>query len=399
MRTLSARLLSFCVGLVLLGACLGLGGCGARAPDALERATSPGDEDRGQSVEEAPWARLSSEQVEEARFLGVPAAFENAVGMRFVYVPAGTFDMGSPPGEPGRAAGEEQHPVTLTLGYYLQVSPVTLRQLGRGESDEAATGVSFDEAVAFAAALSAQDPAWSYRLPTEAEWERACRAGSTSAYPWGPDAASPTLPAARNPWGLTGMTRGLREWCRDRFAPLPSWPMGDPLGPHEPEGSGHVVRGGGSSATPARSAKRGQAAADTRAADLGFRLVVPVGYGLGAYGSVAVTFRLTDEEGPPGGALPDAHYDLRVIKMNDRLSARMAGVETPWRRIPHPTMPITLRMVPGKYYVYAEASRGGSLARGREIKFHAWGRRVDVPVPVPERDLSRYGSGADEKPQ
>jgi formylglycine-generating enzyme required for sulfatase activity len=353
------------------------------------------------SVEGLPWARLSPGQIEEATFLGIPAAFENERGMRFVYVPAGTFEMGSPDSEPGRSLEEAQHSVTLTMGYYLQVSPVTNAQMGR-PGPGPATQVSYAEAVQFADALTASDSAWRYRLPSEAEWEHACRAGSQAAYAWG---AAPRAPPASggvpasNRWGLRGMHVGVREWCRDRYGPLPSWPVGDPLGPRAPDGTGQVVRGGGSVERPTRAAQRTHVAPDTRAEDLGFRLLAPVGYGLGRYGSVEVTFRLTDPLAGEGETPPETTYDLRIIKMNDRLSARMAGVETDWRLVKNPTLPVSLRMVPGKYYVYAETHRKGRLARGPEIKFHAWGKQVDVPVPIPERDAKRYGSGIDEKPQ
>ena len=373
-----------------------LSACGDGPSTGAPREAPPAHAAETVPVPGVDWARVSAAQLERATFLGVPAAFENARGMRFVFVPSGVFPMGSPDDEPGHAESEQLHEVSLTLGYYLQTTPVTAAQFG-GTGSGWATNVSHAEAASFAAVLGAEDPDWSYRLPSEAEWEYACRAGATTAYPWGPDAVGAT--DAPNPWGLSGLAVGIREWVRDRFGPLPSWAVGDPLGPRAPEGSGYVVRGGGTRARPARCAQRAGLAGTSRAPDLGFRLVVPVGYGLGAYGSVAVTFRLTDPMGGAGEAAPDAAYDLRIVKMNDRLSARMAGTELEWQRVERPSLPVTLRMVPGKYYVYAEAHRKGALVRGREIKFHAWGQAVDVPVPIPERDLRRYGSGSGEKPQ
>jgi len=190
---------------------------------------------------------------------------------------------------------------------------------------------------------------------------------------------------------------GPREWCADRYAELPSWIVQDPIGPGQ--GSSYVVRGGGRPAHPARSAARAEVAAEAQAPDLGFRLLVPVGYGLGRYGSVQVTFRLEDRRAGPGDVAPTGGYDLRLIRMNDRLTARTARVDAVWARVPAPPSPVTLSMVPGKYYIYSEAVHGGALDRGREIKFQVWDHPIEVPVPIPEKDMRRYGSGGHEKPQ
>ena len=171
----------------------------------------------------------------------------------------------------------------------------------------------------------------------------------------------------------------------------------DPLGPQE--GALRVVRGRGAGAPPARCAQRSGVAPQITARDLGVRLVVPLGYGLGRYGSVPVTFRLVDPEAKKGDAAITGGYDLRVIRMQDRLAARTAGTETVWQRVQDPGSPATLTMVPGKYYVYAERMRRGKLARGVEIKFQVWEKAIEISVPVPERDLGRYGSGGAEKPQ
>ena len=372
-----------------------LASCGGEsAPDVELPEPLPGA--RVVSLPTVPWATVTEAQLARANFLGIPAAFENAHGMRFVYIPGGAFEMGSPHGETGRADDEHRHEVTLTTGYYLQVQPVSATAFGQTGAGPA-VGVSWSEATAFAEQLSQDDDTWSYRLPTEAEWEHGCRAGSDAAFSWG--AKPQPVETEPNVYGLRDMHVGIREWCKDRYAPLPSWAVGDPLGPRAPEGDGYVIRGGGTPAQPARSAQRSHAPADTTAADLGFRLVVPVGYGLGRYGSVHVTFQLTDPKAGGRPSPPDPTYDLRIIKMNDRLSARMAGTETDWKLVKAPTLPLAMSMVPGKYYVYAETRRNGVLVRGREIKFHVWGQTVDVPVPVPERDLGRYGSGGHEKPQ
>jgi len=352
-----------------------------------------------------PWAQLSAAQIEEAARMGVPPAFENAWGMRFVYVPHGAFSMGSPEGEHGRQAGEALHEVRLRAGYFLQIGPVTIEQWQRrpdgpaqdvygGSMAYPAGHMSHEEALQFATWLSGQDETFDYRLPTEAEWEYACRAGSQSAYASG--SAYATLPEG-NAWGLRKMHVGSREWSLDRFGELATWTVQDPIGPNE--GKDFVVRGGGSAAAPARSAFRAAVAGSERAVDLGLRLLVPIGYGLGKYGSIDVTFRLEDRMAAAGAAAPSGGYDLRIIRMNDRLTARTALVDAVWARVVAPPSPVTLTMVPGKYYVYTEARRGEDMVRGLEIKFQVWDRPVEVPVPIPEKDMRRYGSGGQEKPQ
>jgi hypothetical protein len=121
------------------------------------------------------------------------------------------------------------------------------------------------------------------------------------------------------------------------------------------------------------------------------RLAVPVGYGLGRRGSVPVTFALVDPASGArlSGALP---YDLRVIRMQDRLGARMRGVDTDWKRVERPGSPVALAMVPGKYYVYCETRTPEGTRRGIEIKFHVHDPGLVVDVPLPEEDRARYGS-------
>ena len=110
----------------------------------------------------------------------------NSLGMRMVLVPAGTFRMGSPPGEPLRQEEEFPHRVTLTRGFRIASTEVTQRQWvalmpsnrSPRQGDELpVTSVSWQEAREFCLKLSQKEGA-TYRLPTEAEWECACRAGA-----------------------------------------------------------------------------------------------------------------------------------------------------------------------------------------------------------------------------
>jgi formylglycine-generating enzyme required for sulfatase activity len=145
---------------------------------------------------------------------GLAKEFTNSIGMKLVPIPAGKFRMGSPKGEPGQFDDEmPQHEVEISTAFYMGVYLVTQEEyekvLGKAPSYFAKTGggqgsvegldtrrfpvetVSWEEAQAFCAALTKQDttkPAgWEYTLPTEAEWEYACRAGTETAYYFGND--------------------------------------------------------------------------------------------------------------------------------------------------------------------------------------------------------------------
>ena len=275
--------------------------------------------DIGSSSADVPsWAKVAPEQIVEAKKHGVPVAFENDLGMRFVLIPAGTFVMGSPPTEQGRDELENQHAVTLTRPYYVQMTEVTNRQFRAFKPDhdsyddwgkslngdeQPAVRVSWNDAVAFAAWLSRRDPRRSYRLPTEAEWERACRAGTTTAFWWGETPSKEmanyydddfvsgrpsgpdfrvtlpvgTLPA--NPWGLYEVHGNAREWCSDWYddSPYEGGAATDPQGP-APSGS-HCTRGGAFGEAPymLRAAWRiGVQGDDEARSYVGFRLVSPL---------------------------------------------------------------------------------------------------------------------------
>jgi formylglycine-generating enzyme required for sulfatase activity len=241
---------------------------------------------------------------------------EEKSGCELVLIPAGRFAMGSPDGEEGRDGDEGPvHDVTLSA-FYLGRTPVTNAQYARfiattghrepeywanrgyNQPDQPVVGVDWDDAVAFCTWAGG-------RLPTEAEWEYACRAGTRTRYwsgddeedlarvGWYDENSERRLHAVgekpANPWGLHDMHGNVWEWCADRVGPYGAEPQMDPTGPergvevelHDGEkrvrGSARVVRGGSSwdDAWFARSAFRdGRHPAD-RDNDLGFRVVLP----------------------------------------------------------------------------------------------------------------------------
>jgi formylglycine-generating enzyme required for sulfatase activity len=186
----------------------------------------------------------------------------NSLGMRMVLVPAGTFRMGSAPGEPRRQADELPRSVTLTRPIRVAATEVTQGQWlalmpvnrSRHEGDDLpVTSVSWKGAVEFCARLSEKEGAI-YRLPTEAEWEHACRAGTTKpledpeldeAAWWSGNSDGRPHPGglkAPNAWGLFDLLGNVAEWTRDAYGPYEGTEATDPVGPAE--GGVRVVRGG-----------------------------------------------------------------------------------------------------------------------------------------------------------
>jgi formylglycine-generating enzyme required for sulfatase activity len=253
--------------------------------------------------------------------------FTNTLGMRLAYVPAGRFTMGSPASELHHDEDERPHVVTLTKPLYMGATEVTQAQwqsvMGknyvspdgvhpndqtgdrwRGD-DLPEDGVSWNEAVEFCKRLSAKT-GQSYRLPSEAEWEYACRAGATTPFhpgatltsrdanidggePYGDALASDwrerTIPVASfqpNAWGLYDMHGNLAEWCQDWYAP--GYAVGEvtnptgPSTPPDPNTATRVTRGGSwkHPAHIARSANRVNVFPQIKANYIGFRVVMEV---------------------------------------------------------------------------------------------------------------------------
>ncbi len=175
---------------------------------------------------------------------GRPGTVKNPIGIQLVEIPAGTFLMGRADGCWDR---KPAHKVTITRSFRMSVTEVTVEQYKAfrpdaavdGKGADAATGVSWRDAAAFCRWLSRKDGR-PYRLPTEAEWEYACRAGTKTAF-W--SGSKPPKPGQANPWGLKGMHSGPLEWCADFYGDYPGADQVDPVG--RAGGFARVVRGGG----------------------------------------------------------------------------------------------------------------------------------------------------------
>ena len=227
------------------------------------------------------------------------------VSMRFRWIPPGTFTMGSPEDEPGRMHREQAHPVTLSCGFWLADTPCTQEQwsavMGGSPSyfkgaDLPVESVSWGGCREFVAKLNARHEGLSPRLPTEAEWEYACRAGTTSAFndgsactrPAGKDSAldalgwygensedrtHPVRQKEANRWGLYDMHGNVFEWCADWFEEeLGRDAVVNPRGPES--GRSRVIRGGCFAYFGGcRSAYRNCVIPESRLPILGFRPV------------------------------------------------------------------------------------------------------------------------------
>jgi len=171
--------------------------------------------------------------------------FVNSVGMKMVRIGPGASAMGS---TLGRDYWDEQpvHQVIISRTFYVSETEVTAEQFRQFKAEFAGTaehlpyaaGVSWYEAAAYCEWLSKKEGR-PYRLPTEAEWEYACRAGSTSLYSSGD---RPPRAGQANAWGLKNMHTGVREWCLDWYGDYPAGAQVDPVGPEY--GLARVVRGG-----------------------------------------------------------------------------------------------------------------------------------------------------------
>ncbi len=216
----------------------------------------------------------------------------NSIGIDFVRIPSGAFSMGS--GSRGAESHERPpHEVTIGRPFYMATTEVTQAQwmavIGSNPSrfqgnDRPVERVSWNDAKEFIRRLNAREGGTRYRLPTEAEWEYACRAGTTgdrhgdlASVAWyAPTSRGMTSPVAQkqpNAWGLFDMLGNVYEWCEDWKGAYPSGRVTDPRGPTT--GSFRVARGGSwlVHANRARPDFRDFFAPDERRDDLGFRVV------------------------------------------------------------------------------------------------------------------------------
>ena len=235
----------------------------------------------------------------------VKADGDSDISMDMVWCPAGTFTMGSPSGELGRWDNETQHSVTLSSGFWIGKYEVTQAQyravMGSNPSYFKGDSLPVEEvtwydAMSFCEKLTAQERAagrlpegYEYTLPTEAQWEYACRAGTTTALNSGKNlsakyecpemdevgwywynsdwynSGSPTHPVGQkkpNNWGIYDMHGNVWEWCLDWY---PGY-----------EGSHRVMRGGSwfNDASGCRSAYRGSNNPDCYWGNCGFRVAL-----------------------------------------------------------------------------------------------------------------------------
>ncbi len=255
---------------------------------------------------------------------GFPLEFTNSIGMVFRIIPPGKVRMGSPPNEPGRRSDETRGEVLIQRPFYIAVTETTVGQyqqmmgtnpsLWAAESSHPVESVLWNEALLFCNRLSQQEKlpqalehtslAWicyferpGYRLPTEAEWEYACRANTTGPLYTGPlltslrgggpnlwraawyaaNSGGRTHPVAGrepNPWGLYDMLGNVAEWCWDWYSPTPARNPYSFSGPVF--GQAHVLKGGGwySMAARCRAGARRRWPDDLRLSTAGFRCAI-----------------------------------------------------------------------------------------------------------------------------
>ena len=295
------------------------------------------------------WITLAAGEIKSVavRLDQVVMQFGNSLGMQFRLIPAGNFQMGSRNASSLATQDETAHRVSLSHPFYMQTGEVTVGQYRRFveasgyQSEVPASGgcwtsadgrrwrkqanttwetiakswaetagadtlpvscIAWPDARAFARWLSRKEGR-SYRLPTEAQWEYACRAGKTTAFAFGEclsteqanfggvtpsephcpmDTAPPrhylvaTHSLTDNAWGLFHMHGNVAEWCRDFYGPYPQKASRDPLGPAY--GTERVIRGGHylSFMNDCRSAKRSSFPPQYASSAVGFRLTAAV---------------------------------------------------------------------------------------------------------------------------
>lgn len=235
----------------------------------------------------------------------------NSLNMKFVWIPPGSFLMGSSKEEKSRKQDETQHKVTLTKGFYMGVYTVTQEQwkavmgnnpskfLIASEKNLPVEQVNWSECQEFLKKLQEKEGR-PYRLPTEAEWEYACRAGTSTPFYCGETISTDqanyngnylygngngngkkgiyrekTMPVGSfppNPWGLYDMHGNVWQWCQDWFEE--QYPKKDVVDPVGMTGESRVLRGGSWIDNPleCRSAYRGGSRPALRHSLVGFRV-------------------------------------------------------------------------------------------------------------------------------
>ncbi len=309
---MSRNAVGFCVVV-----CLMLVGCGSQETSGVK--VAEGKQLPVEPVKAAAKAqRLENgfmDQVLEAEKAVVSPRekFTNSIGIEFANIPAGKFLMGTPATEKERSQDETQHEVTLTQGFRMGIHEVTQAQyeqvMGKNPSENKGATlpvetVSYDDALEFCQKLSdlpAEKAAGrKYRLPTEAEWEYCCRAGTSTpfhfgnelngtqancdgTFPYGTTKQGPYLKKTSpvgsypaNDRGLHDMHGNVLEWCQDWYGDYPKDLIKDPKG--SSNGERRVLRGGSWSfgAGDCRAGRRYRFAPVSLDRSCGFRLLLPL---------------------------------------------------------------------------------------------------------------------------
>ena len=294
--------------LLLVLMCLCLFGCSKPETPTTEEQKSPAKElvKAPTTGEQKEPAKALAKEPTEPVLTAAPVEGESFsipdINLDMLWCKPGTFQMGSPEGEKGRENDETQHEVALTKGFYLGKYEVTQEQFEKvmGSNPSHLKGatlpvekVNWNDAIKFCEKLTQMEKTagrlpegWIYTLPTEAQWEYACRAGTTTAYSFGDEITLKqanyregnvgkttvvgTYPA--NAWGFHDMHGNVWEWCSDWYGDYPDGSASDPVGPSD--GTRRVFRGGSWSyvGRSMRSAIRDVGAPDYRSYTLGFRL-------------------------------------------------------------------------------------------------------------------------------
>ena len=267
---------------------------------------------------------LDFEPMEEEEYTAPSGKYYTipSIDYKMVYIPPGEFMMGSPKSEKGRYSNEKLHRVRITRGFYMGVTEVTQAQWKKimdsnpsyfeACDDCLVENVSWWDVQEFISRLNEIENTDKYRLPTEAEWEYACRAGTNTAYYWGDDkdrldeyvwygenSGGKTHPVAQkkpNSWGLYDMLGNVWEWCLDIYTEnYPDISVDDPVyigkwvsiyrkgcsyiyDTLKDKGANRVIRGGCWFNFPrnVRCASRYRDHPGIRLYSVGFRLLCPV---------------------------------------------------------------------------------------------------------------------------
>lgn len=237
-------------------------------PASMPPSVQPSISGQPPLYQEWPFNAFEAKHRQEAtaRVLGIPLTFTNSIGMEFILIPTGLFEMGSSDIEAGRDEDELLHTVIISKPFYMAKYPVTQEQWGRimGFSrmnleipDSPIYNISWMKTQEFVETLMAHEQR-DYRLPTEAEWEYAARAGSPKRYIIGEteddlavvgwycnNAKSAIHPVGHklpNAFGLYDVLGNVWEWCQDYHGPYPTDMVKNPKG--APVGEYRILRGG-----------------------------------------------------------------------------------------------------------------------------------------------------------